>query len=137
MHPSKLIILSLMASGLAACATTSSPPPVITNKTAPITMPTVAPMDLQQVHWIVRDVNGLKVLIQQVEASGQKDAVFYVLSRDQYEVLAMNLSEVKRYVADERVANEFIKAAIEINNKSLAEPPKAAPAPKKKKFGIF
>lgn len=142
MNPLKLAVIGLAAVSLSACLTTNQNVPEInTNKPAPVVVPVVAPMDLQSVQWTVRDVEGLKALIAQMEATGQTNVVFYVLTQDQYDALAMNLAEVKRYVNDQKAANDFLKAAIDTNatpaEKPTPEKPKQEEKPRKKVFGIF
>lgn len=143
----KNVAILVTALALGACAHTPDAPRIQTNVPAPVAQPVIAPMDLGQVHWIVRDLPGLKALVAQMEASGQTNVIFYVLTQDDYNTLAMNLSEMKRFIADQKAANEFLVKAIQTNSQTgatpakpadpTADPVKPAPAPRKKRFGIF
>ncbi len=140
----KKVAILVTALALGACAHTPDSPRIQTNVAAPVAQPVIAPMDLGQVHWIVRDLPGLKALVAQMEASGQTNVIFYVLTQDDYNTLAMNLSEMKRFIADQKAANEFLVKAIQTNSqtgatpaKPATDPAKPAETPPKKRFGIF
>jgi hypothetical protein len=78
-----------------------------------------------------------------MEASGQTNTVFYVLTQDGYDKLSMNLAELRRYISDQDAANDFLERAIEINANPTPAPATPAPttpapaAPRKRFLGIF
>lgn len=109
----RLIVASMLL--LSACGGSSGVPNIQTNVPVPVVAPVVAPMDLGSVRWVVRDLNGLKELVAQMESSGQTSVIFYVLPQDDYNTLAMNLAEMKRYIADQKAANEFLVSATKTN----------------------
>ena len=113
----KALIISASLSSLSACGGSAGLPSVNSNPTAPVVAPRVTPMDLSDVHWTVRDLAGLKALVAQMEATGQTNAVFYILDQDSYNALAMNIAEVRRYINDQRASKEFLEAAIAANQK--------------------
>lgn len=116
--PSRVALVTLLALSLGACSWLPKPKTEIeTHK--PIAIPTEidpAPMDLKEVHWKVYSVEELKAVVAQMEATGQKDAVFYVLPKEEYDALAFNIAEMKRYIEDQKATKEFLVEAIKINN---------------------
>jgi hypothetical protein len=140
MKLAKLTLVGAAFASLAACQTGQNVPDVVTNRPAPVARPVVPPMDLQNVQWRVRDLDGLKALVADMERTGQNNAVFYVLTQDQYDALAMNLAEVKRYIADQDAANEFLGAALDTNARpapQAAPAPAEEPKPRRRRFGLF
>jgi hypothetical protein len=140
MNFARLALLGIAVTTMTACTTTQGVPNVVTNRPAPVARPDIAPMDLENVRWVVRDVAGLRALADSMEASGQKDVVFYVLDQDSYNALAMNIAEVRRYINDQDAANDFLLAAIDTNSRAAVKPEEKKPAaekPRKRKFGIF
>jgi hypothetical protein len=90
----------------------------------PIEIPDIqpSPMTLQTVTWQVYTVAELSEMVRQAEASGQTDVVFYVLPQDQYNALAFNLAEMRRYIEDQKAANRYLTDAIKINNGEIPAP---------------
>ncbi len=118
-----IAIALVTATTLSACANKeSTPPQVITNTPVPITPPTVTPLDLQNVKWTVHDYASLKKMVADAEKKGQPNVIFYVLTQDDYNALAMNVAEVKRYISDQKAASDFLSASI-ITNSSKPEAP--------------
>lgn len=116
MKPAKILLISLLATSLAGCSTTMGKFNVFHRDTpAPVPITRPAPMTLGEVEWKVYDVEGLKKLIVQLEASGDKNVVLYVMDKESYEVLAMNLAEMKRYIADQDAESTQLRKANEIN----------------------
>lgn len=121
----KAMGLAILLGSLAACGGDNTGiHSVNTNPIAPVTPPVINPLDLGEVHWVVRDVNGLRALADQMEVTGQTNAVFYIIDQDSYNALAMNITEVHRYIKDQRAANDFLQATIITNNKPLDKPSK-------------
>lgn len=113
---------------LAGCGSTKLPT-LNFNRAAPVAPPVVNPMTFTQINWEVYDLSKLKQLVARLEASGQTQIVIYVLTQDGYEALAGNLSEMKRYISDQKAANEFLVKSLVINGK---ETPKAKAETKSK-----
>lgn len=111
-----------MALTLGGCAHWFGGQPDTTTVFKPIEIPNVqpTPMTLRPVQWRVYTVAQLRTMVAQMEASGQTEAVFYVLPREEYESLAFNLAEMARFIRDQRAANEYLVEAIEINNAAAA-----------------
>lgn len=109
---------------MSACKTVQGVPDVVTNRPAPVAKTVIAPMELQNLRWVVRDVAGLCALADRLEASGNGSTIFYILDQDSYNALAMNISEVRRYVNDQNAANDFLAAAIDANTKTTPKPVK-------------
>lgn len=121
MHLSKFAAIIALSFGLTACGHAGITLPVISfHKDAPVTIPVVPPMALSGVKWQVYDLATLKTLVAGMEARGETNAVIYVLDQGNYEALAMNLSEMKRYITDQKAANDYLTAAIKTNG---ATPP--------------
>lgn len=101
---------------LSGCAWLSKEFNVTTNNPIPIPDVKPVPLDLKPVQWRVYTVEELKAMVAQMEASGNKNAVFYVLDQENFNALAYNISEMKRFIEDQKSTNEFLVKAIEINN---------------------
>lgn len=117
-HLSKVVLATSLALSLSGCSLLGKLDPNITTH-QPIPVPEnqqPAPMSLKPVTWKVYNAAEMKAAIQQMEARGQTDSVFYVLSKEDYEALAFNFADMKRYIADQKAINEFLIEAIRINN---------------------
>lgn len=121
----KKILFPLIALSLSGCATLGDFR-ITTHKPIPIPDIQPQPMQLKDVKWKVYTVDELKAMIAQMEATGQTSAVFYVLDKDNYDALAFNLVEMKRYIEDQKSTNQYLIKSIKINN---GEKPKDDPEP--------
>jgi len=122
-----LVVLSLLLLG--GCETLADFR-ITTNK--PIAVPDIqpGPMQLKPVSWKVYTVDELKALVASMEAAGQTTTVFYVLDKENFDSLAFNLVEMKRYIEDQRATNQFLIEAIAINN-GEDRPPRATLEPRR------
>lgn len=111
------LVLALAAITLAACSHrggTAELPPIIENRPAPIPDVKATPMELRDVNWRVYTADELAQEAERARASGEP-VVYYVLVKPDFEVLAMNLSEMRRYIEDQSAINDTLIAAIKIN----------------------
>lgn len=124
----KLITIIALASSLAGCGTIHKGKFTIFTSNKPVPVPIVqpAPMNLAQVEWKTYDLSKLKVLVTELELTGQSDTVFYVMDKQSFDVLAMNLSEMKRYITDQGDVNKQLREAIAINAGDGAKAPDKA-----------
>ena len=115
------LTLSVSLSGCFGMFRQSERPPIVFR---PIEIPDVqpTPMSLRAVNWEVYTVSELRSMLEQMEANGDGNAVFYVLPKEGYESLAFNLAEMKRFIEDQKSTNEFLIEAIEINNSANTTP---------------
>lgn len=111
----QLVLLALVCAALAGCDTIPKFNVFHRDTPAPVPVNHPAPMVLGEVDWQVYDIEGLKKLIAQLEASGDKNAVVYVMNKSSYEVLVMNLAEMKRYISDQTAENNQLRESININ----------------------
>lgn len=113
----KILALTLASVALASCAHrggNSELPPIIENRPAPIPNVQATPMDLKNVEWRVYTADEMAQEAERARASGEP-VVYYVLVKPDFEILAMNLSEMRRYIEDQRAINDTLLAAIKIN----------------------
>lgn len=115
MKLSKLAAVAALAITLAGCNGARIPDIRIHR---PIAIPEVqpTPMTLQRVEWRVYTVAELRAMVDAAEANGETDTIFYVLPQDGFNALAFNLAEMRRYIEDQKAANQFLVDAIKINN---------------------
>ncbi len=111
---SKMAAVLALTLSLAACG--HSIPGITVNR--PITIPEVqpTPMTLQRVEWKVYTVAELRDMVNAAEANGETDTIFYVLPKEGFDSLAFNLAEMRRYIEDQKAANQYLVDAIKINN---------------------
>jgi hypothetical protein len=121
-----IAIMSFLA--LAGCATTC-PTPVV-NVPHNITIPNVQPqpMNLQHVPWKVYTPDQLNALIATLKTQGMTNVTFYVLDQNGFNALAYNLTDMQRYIKDQKAQNDYLIQAIEINN-GTAQAPKPEDKP--------
>ena len=117
----KAVLATTLLLMLSGCETTGFHPRISFHKPVPINPPRVAPMTLNEVQWKAYDKATLKNLVAEMEA--HPDRIVYVLTQDGFTSLALNLAEMKRYITDQKDANEFLVKSIDIN---------AAPKPETK-----
>lgn len=119
------VAFATLALTLAACGSVQVPPPVVVPHNAPVPIVQPTPLQLKPVQWKVYTTEQLKALVAQLEAQGQQNVTFYVLSQDNFNSLAFNLTEMERYIKDQKAENDFLIQSIEINNgqpASVAKP---------------
>ncbi len=109
----KAVLATTLLLMLTGCGTTGFRPTISFHKPVPINPPRVAPMTLGEVQWKAYDKTTLKNLVAEMEA--HPDRVVYVLTQDGFTALALNLAEMKRYITDQKDANEFLVKSIGIN----------------------
>ena len=85
---------------LAACSSTE-----IT--TVPIQLPTVdapkaLPLSMREVKWQVMNSDDLKALVAALEASPDPKYVIYVLDNRNFENMALNMEEIKRFMLEQQ-----------------------------------
>lgn len=126
---------------LAGCGHNNTRPDIRTNNPVPVINPKIMPMTLDSVQWRVMSLAELQVLVAELEQTGQTSTPYYILDQNGFETLTRNVTQMKRYIADQKEANDFIVSTMRINGQeaSVAPPPptEVAPAPRKKVFGIF
>lgn len=135
-------VLCVIALTLAGCGHNGARPVIRTNNPVPVVNPKVMPMTLDNVQWRVMSLPELKALAAELERTGQTSAPFYILDQNGFETLTRNVTQMKRYIADQKEANDFIVSTMKINGQEASAPKEkpvevVAPPPKKKIFGIF
>jgi hypothetical protein len=108
-----IVAASILLSG---CSWLSKEFNITTNNPIPIPDVKPVPLELKPVQWQVYTVDELKAMVAQMEANGNKNAVFYVMDQENFNALAYNIAEMKRFIEDQKSTNEFLVKAIEINN---------------------
>jgi predicted small lipoprotein YifL len=97
-------------------------PEIIIERNAPVADQKVTPMELSDdLEWKVRDIAALRILLDEMEARGEKGMVLYVLTRDDYELLAMNIAEMRRYITDQQGVIEYLEEGHRVNNPAPVE----------------
>lgn len=126
---SKLALVSATALSLAACQTTQP----LQIETKPIELTIIQPVDPQPVSMLdvrVRVINKLnadEVFKQAAKEQGTDNPVFVVLGTKDYEAIALNIQELKRYILQQKQIIAYYKKATAKKAESDAE---AAAAPK-------
>lgn len=114
----KILLCIALTIPLAGCfglgRETERPPTVF----RPLEIPNVrpSPMSLQEVEWQVYTVSELQSAVDELESTGQTDAVFYLLTKEEFDSLVYNLAEMRRFIEDQKATNEYLVEAIRINN---------------------
>ena len=126
---SKLALVSATALSLAACQTTQP----LQIETKPIELTIIQPVDPQPVSMLdvrVRVINKLnadEVFKQAAKEQGTDNPVFVVLGTKDYEAIALNIQELKRYILQQKQIIAYYKKATAKKAESDAE---AAATPK-------
>lgn len=115
MKLTKITAIILLSSIVAGCGSVPKINIFKKNVAAPVPVNRPQPMALGEVSWKVYKANDLKKLISDLEANGDQDTVYYVMSKDSYDILSMNLAEMKRYIADQAAESKQLRDAIDIN----------------------
>jgi hypothetical protein len=90
------------------------PVPVLENGTK-VAVPQPAPIKTSPVHWQVLDSEGLKALVAKLESHPDSQFVIYALDTRNFEALTLNLSELKRYIEQQK---EALKFAVDVLDRS-------------------
>jgi hypothetical protein len=98
----KLLLLFL----LSGCTAVQTLDPVV-QKTAPVSIPTVQPLTLNQVQWKVLNASDLKALLDGLKDN--KDIVLFALDASNYQNLNLNYVEIKRYISEEKTVILLLK----------------------------
>lgn len=86
-----------MLSLLTACGTHTSTNVVVPIETPKLNPPLPRPLDMRPLQWHVIDTNKMRELLKQSELTGQP-IVYFALSARDYENLALNVADLRRYI---------------------------------------
>lgn len=115
---------------LAAC---SSPvtkiveKPVAINRPAPV-LPTVQPITQQTIEWIIITEDNVQEILAKLEADNKR-IVFFAVTPENYEVLMMNIGDVRRYIMQQGAVLAAYKQYVETPPELPKEAPKAQSTP--------
>lgn len=102
--------MMLLAGLLAGCATAPTTVPVVVAPPA-IALPTVTPLTLNPMQWQVLTVAELKALLANAQA--QQSQVLFALDSANYQNFALNMVELRRYIAEQQAVITMLKAALQ------------------------
>lgn len=110
----EVILRGLVLSGLlmlAACGTDRTLPSI--TRHSAVAIPEAQPLTLAPVSWRVVTPAQLRALADEATRRGGEQPVFFLLDRDSYETLTLNLNEITRYVGEQRNVIVFMRRVIE------------------------
>jgi hypothetical protein len=107
----KLILSLLLALSVAGCQTAEqSGPPQL----AAVPVPKAQPVVMRDVHWKVYNVKELEALIAKAKKNGtDKQLALVTLTPKGYENLSMNLSELERYIREQKEVIVYLKDIVD------------------------
>ena len=126
---SKLALVTAASLSLAACQTAQP----LQIETKPIELTIIQPVDPQPVSMldvrvkVINKLNAEEVFKQAAKEQGTDNPVFVVLGTKDYEAIALNIQELKRYILQQKQIIAYYKKATAKKAESDAE---AAAAPK-------
>ena len=90
---------------LSSCALMTKPPVEVEIKTVPIkikiTQPVLPrPIDMKDPQWYVVSEKNLDEFLERIKKESGGQLVFFAMSPGDYELMAFNLQEIKRYVKE-------------------------------------
>lgn len=110
----KLALVSLLALGVAGCQTKTEPLQI---ETRPVELTVIQPADPPPVSMldvkvkVVTQLNVEEVFKQAAKDQGTTNPVFVVLTTKDYEAIALNLQELKRYILQQQQIITYYKNA--------------------------
>ena len=104
----KIIALTLLAS-LAGCA--SAPIATPTTSYPPVSEPYVAPPRLNDLSWKVYNASDIKQLAATLDGKGE--FVIFALAPDGFKKLEANMSEINRYIKQQKAVKVYLKQVID------------------------
>ena len=100
-----IAVLTVSLSLLSSCALMTKPPREVEIKTVPIkiniTQPVLPrPIDMKDPQWYVVSEKNLDEFLERIKKESGGQLVFFAMSPGDYELMAFNLQEIKRYVKE-------------------------------------
>ena len=116
-----LLKMSLMASSLLLLISCSSliPEPQIITETVTIRpsiaiVPKPRPVDLSDMEWRVVTHENVDEFIQSIGIGSSGEYVFYAISVRDYEKIALNINELKRYILQQQEIIAYYERAVSV-----------------------
>tara|TARA_R110000744_G_scaffold149450_4_gene262602 strand:+ start:677 stop:1039 length:363 start_codon:yes stop_codon:yes gene_type:complete len=111
---------------LSSCALLKKPPREVTIKTVPIKIKITQPVlprkiDLKEPQWYVVSEKNLDEFLVSIEKESGT-MVFFAMSPGDYELMAYNLQEIKRYVKELKQVVVYYKKVTTIEEKENGNP---------------
>lgn len=101
----KVVLLTLILITISGCSILpKAPQPIpVEIKTVPVRIPVAVPnmprpIDLREVHWYVVNEDNLEQFLEDVKRQSGNQVVFLAMTVADYENMAFNMQEIKRYV---------------------------------------
>jgi hypothetical protein len=107
-----LLLAMLCASLLGACQTTQ-PQPVAEISYAPVPVPAIAPVNMRDVSWKVYNVAELEKLVAEKKAKPEEKFVLIAVTPKGYENLSLNLTDLERYIREQKKVVYYLKKTID------------------------
>lgn len=110
----KIALLAAVSLVLAGCATTKT----VEVKTEPVKLkiakpPQPRPVELDNVKWMVVTKDNLQEFIdKQTKSQSSDNPVFIAITVNDYKKLSLNLSELKRYIAQQKSIIVYYEKAV-------------------------
>lgn len=97
-----LSIVSIVSSG---CSLLTPQPREVEIKTVPVRIPITQPalprpIDMKEPYWYVVSEKNIDEFMERIQKEGGGNIVFMAMSVQDYELMAYNLQEIKRYVKE-------------------------------------
>jgi hypothetical protein len=107
----KLILALILTLSVAGCQTAEQAAPP---QLAAVPVPKPAPVTMRDVKWKVYNVKELEKLIAQAKKNGtDKQLALVTLTPKGYENLSMNLSELERFIREQKEVVVFLKDVVD------------------------
>lgn len=111
-----LLLAAVLLAALGGCQTAAERPAIALIdpvKPAPVPVPTVAPVNMRDVTWKVYNVAQLETLIAEQKAKGDTKFVLMALTPKGYENLSLNLSDLERYIREQKQVTLYLKRTLD------------------------
>ena len=110
---------------LSSCALMTKPPVEVEIKTVPIkikiTQPVLPrPIDMKDPQWYVVSEKNLDEFLGRIKKESGGQLVFFAMSPGDYELMAFNLQEIKRYVKELKEVVVYYKTVTQVEDNENA-----------------
>lgn len=116
-----LLLGAILLGALGGCQTAAPDRPSVAliepARPAPVPVPTVAPVTMRDVTWKVYNVAQLEALIAEQKRKGDTTFVLMALTPKGYQNLSLNLSDLERYIREQKQVTLYLKKTLNDRSK--------------------
>lgn len=114
-HVNKFLSKVLLVLGIALIAGCATQPPIVTNHAVtppPVSIPTIAPTNLQNMKYMLVTKDTLSVFTAELNANPANQ--FYVLDRPNMEIMIANVQQMRSYILQQQATINYLAGALNL-----------------------